>query len=108
MEDISVPPPDSPTSDDDPPPITTIVHSCHALHVGDSFASYELLEQRLKRHTAADFVTYWRRDTRTVRGALMKTSRPIAQRLRYYSVRYACVHGGQKFDRRGIGQRQKR
>lgn len=85
----------------------TLISSPHCLRVGDRFASYDALVERLQNHSAVDFVNYWRRDTRTLKGALMKTSRPIAACLRYYSVRYACVHGGQRFDRRGTGQRNK-
>lgn len=73
--------------------------------VGEQFNSYEELLLRLEKHSLADFVHYWRRDTRTVEGAVMKTTRPIAKRLKYYSLRYACVHGGQKYSTRGQGRR---
>lgn len=93
----------------DPAATTTItdITGPHALHTGDRFDSFAEFEQRLRQHCAVDFVTYWRRDSRTVHGARMKTARPIAERLHYYSVRFACVHGGQKFDRRGCGRRLK-
>lgn len=79
----------------------------HVFLTGETFQSFEELEERLKKHSEEDFVHYWRRDTRTIKGALTKTSRLLAERLKYYSMRYACVHGGQKFARRGHGQRKK-
>ncbi|XP_059609978.1 uncharacterized protein LOC132257196 [Phlebotomus argentipes] len=73
--------------------------------LGDSFGSYSELEERLEAHSKESFVTYWRRDTRTVKGAHRKTSRPISSNLIYYSLRLACVFGGQKFSPRGQGKR---
>lgn len=93
--------------DDDDQACIIDVLSEYVFLEGETFRSYELLEERLQKHSDADFVHYWRRDTRTVEGALTKTSRPIALRLKYYSLRYACVHGGQKFAKRGQGQRSK-
>lgn len=88
-------------------PLCINLFSTSAFHMGETFTSFELLEERLQKHSEEDFVHYWRRDTRTVKGAQLKTTRPIAARLKYYSIRYACVHGGQKFARRGQGQRNK-
>ena len=75
-------------------------------HLGEMFDSYEELEQKLERFSKQSFVHYWRRDSRTVNGAHMKTARPISARLKYYSVKYACIYGGQKFLPRGAGRRQ--
>ncbi|XP_011687542.1 PREDICTED: uncharacterized protein LOC105449840 [Wasmannia auropunctata] len=73
---------------------------------GEMFDSYEELEQKLDRVSRHTLVHYWRRDSRTVSGAHMKTARPISERLKYYSVKYACIYGGQKFLPRGAGRRQ--
>lgn len=75
-------------------------------HFGEMFDSYEELEQKLDRVSKHNLVHYWRRDSRTVNGAHMKTARPISERLKYYSVKYACIYGGQKFSPRGDGKRQ--
>lgn len=75
-------------------------------HIGDLFDSYEDLENKLDAYSQRNFVHYWRRDSRTVNGAHMKTSRPICEKLKYYSVKYACIYGGQKFLPRGAGRRQ--
>lgn len=77
----------------------------YTFKLGDSFSSYKELEERLEAHSKESFVTYWRRDTRTVQGAQRKTSRPISSDLIYYSLRLACVFGGQKFSTRGQGKR---
>lgn len=77
-----------------------------SFHLGEMFDSYEELEQKLERFSKHSLVHYWRRDSRTVSGAHMKTARPISERLKYYSVKYACIYGGQKFLPRGAGRRQ--
>ncbi|XP_033228554.1 myb-like protein X [Belonocnema kinseyi] len=77
-----------------------------SFHLGEMFDSYEDLEQKLERFSKQSLVHYWRRDSRTVNGAHMKTARPISARLKYYSVKYACIYGGQKFLPRGAGRRQ--
>lgn len=70
---------------------------------GESFTSFDEFKERMEAHSRQDFVFYWLRDSRTVAGAFMKTSRPIESKLKYYSCRYACVFGGQKFHTRGQG-----
>ncbi|XP_012536581.1 uncharacterized protein LOC105836828 [Monomorium pharaonis] len=77
-----------------------------SFRLGEMFDSYEELEQKLDRVSRHSLVHYWRRDSRTVSGAHMKTARPISERLKYYSVKYACIYGGQKFLPRGAGRRQ--
>lgn len=77
-----------------------------SFRLGEMFDSYEELEQKLERCSKHSLVHYWRRDSRTVSGAHMKTARPISERLKYYSVKYACIYGGQKFLPRGAGRRQ--
>ncbi|XP_011302304.1 uncharacterized protein [Fopius arisanus] len=78
----------------------------YAFHLGEMFNSYEELEDKLEKFSKRSLVHYWRRDSRTVSGAHMKTARPISERLKYYSVKYACIYGGQKFLPRGAGRRQ--
>ncbi|EZA58243.1 hypothetical protein DMN91_005912 [Ooceraea biroi] len=77
-----------------------------SFRLGEMFNSYKELEQKLKRFSRHSLVHYWRRDSRTVKGAHMKTARPINDQLKYYSVKYACIYGGQKFLPRGAGRRQ--
>ncbi|XP_057326663.1 uncharacterized protein LOC130668401 isoform X1 [Microplitis mediator] len=77
-----------------------------SFHLGELFNSYEELEYKLEKFSKRSLVHYWRRDSRTVSGAHMKTARPISEKLKYYSVKYACIYGGQKFLPRGAGRRQ--
>lgn len=86
--------------------MTNVSSGRYAFQMGDCFNSYDDLLERLEKHSCESFVHYWRRDTRTVEGAIMKTTRPISKCLKYYSVRYACIHGGQKYSGRGEGRRQ--
>lgn len=85
---------------------TITINGVYTFRVGETFNTYEELLERMELHNSESFVYYWRRDTRTVKGAYMKTSRPIALQLKYYSVRYACVFGGQVFRSRSLGRRQ--
>lgn len=85
---------------------TVTVNGKYTFCVGETFNSYDELLERMDLHSSESYVYYWRRDTRTVKGAGMKTTRAIASHLKYYSVRYACVFGGQVFRSRGLGRRQ--
>ncbi|XP_003696190.1 uncharacterized protein LOC100870282 [Apis florea] len=86
--------------------INTVEDEDVSFHLGEMFDSYEELEHKLEKFSKRSLVHYWRRDSRTVSGAHMKTARPISERLKYYSVKYACIYGGQKFLPRGAGRRQ--
>ncbi|CAK9821430.1 hypothetical protein ANTRET_LOCUS160 [Anthophora retusa] len=86
--------------------VNTVEDEDVSFHLGEMFDSYEELEHKLERFSKRSLVHYWRRDSRTVSGAHMKTARPISERLKYYSVKYACIYGGQKFLPRGAGRRQ--
>ena len=86
--------------------VSTVEDEDVSFHLGEMFDSYEELEHKLEKFSKRSLVHYWRRDSRTVSGAHMKTARPISERLKYYSVKYACIYGGQKFLPRGAGRRQ--
>lgn len=86
--------------------VNTVDDEDVSFHLGEMFDSYEELEHKLEKFSKRSLVHYWRRDSRTVSGAHMKTARPISERLKYYSVKYACIYGGQKFLPRGAGRRQ--
>lgn len=71
--------------------------------IGETFSSYEELRLRLENHSKKSLVHYYRRDSRTVSGAHVKTNRPIDKKLVYYSIKFACIYGGQKFSPKGRG-----
>uniref|UniRef100_A0A1B0CFC2 ZSWIM3 N-terminal domain-containing protein n=1 Tax=Lutzomyia longipalpis TaxID=7200 RepID=A0A1B0CFC2_LUTLO len=75
----------------------------YIFQLGDTFSSYQELEEQLEEHRKESCVTYWHRDTRTLKAG--RGDRPISKKLVYYSLRLACVFGGQKFSPRGQGIR---
>ncbi|XP_053683440.1 uncharacterized protein LOC128733699 [Sabethes cyaneus] len=85
-----------------------IVESEYSFRQGECFDTYEQFLEKLERHSANDLVYYWRRDSRTIEGAALKTARPIADALRYYSVRYSCIFGGQRFETKSTGMKKMR
>ncbi|KXJ73681.1 hypothetical protein RP20_CCG015261 [Aedes albopictus] len=84
------------------------IQSEHCFRPNESFNSYDEFLAKLEQHSSKDLVYYWRRDSRTIEGAALKTARPIASALRYYSVRYSCIFGGQKFERKSNGAKKLR
>ncbi|XP_055597916.1 uncharacterized protein LOC129747641 [Uranotaenia lowii] len=79
--------------------LTTTVDSELCFQEGELFESYQKFLERLELHSRQDYVYYWRRDSRTIEAAsIKKTTRCINPALRYYSLRYTCVLGGQKFE----------
>ena len=88
-----------------------VVHECTVgdsseIVVGESFSSFEELQERIERYKQESFVELWRRDSRTIAAARKRGyDRPINSSLRYRDVKYCCVHGGQTFKPRGTGQR---
>ncbi|XP_055530786.1 uncharacterized protein LOC129721806 [Wyeomyia smithii] len=85
-----------------------LVESEFSFRQGECFDTYELFLAKLEKHSANDLVYYWRRDSRTIGGAALKTARPIADVLRYYSVRYSCIFGGQRFETKSTGVKKMR
>ena len=75
------------------------------LKVGDTFDSFEELEKRLKQFEDRNFVKFWKREARTREAAMKRVERHIRPELKYYQLKYACIHGGQKFRGKGSGQR---
>ena len=65
--------------------------------VGDSFQSFEEVEDSIRRYKEVHFVEFWKKDTRTIQAASKRLNRPLLPRLKYYEVKYCCIHGGQRF-----------
>ena len=51
------------------------------------------------------FVKFWKREARTVEAAQKRVNRYLSPGLKYYQLKYACIHGGQAFRAKGKGQR---
>ena len=74
--------------------------------VGDSFGSFEEAERKLKEFEKVNCVKFWKREARTIEAAAKRVDRHISPALKYYQLKYACIHGGQKFRGKGDGQRK--
>ena len=66
--------------------------------VGDCSESFAKLEN-------SHFVKFWKRDTRTVEAARKRMNKSIKPELKYYEIKYCCIHGGQHFKSQGKGLR---
>ncbi|XP_040079462.1 zinc finger SWIM domain-containing protein 1-like [Ixodes scapularis] len=77
--------------------------------VGERFATFEALDERMTKFSDANCVQLWKRDARTI-GAAKKRAGKIASRmpeeLKYYQLRYCCIHGGAKFVTSSKGARK--
>ncbi|KAH8038617.1 hypothetical protein HPB51_002741 [Rhipicephalus microplus] len=68
--------------------------------VGDRFATFAALEEKMEKFSTANSVQLWKRDARTIETAKKRAGK-IASRmspeLKYYHLRYCCIHGGTNF-----------
>ena len=73
---------------------------------GDVFASYEELEMKLNNYKQERFVAFWKRDCRTIAAARKRgIEKPLKPALKYYDIKFCCVHGGKTFNPRSRGFR---
>jgi len=77
-----------------------------ALAVGDSFSSFQELQDKIAQLENDETLSLWKRDSRTIEKARAKgLKRYIKPELLFYSLQYACCHGGRKFKSRSTGTR---
>ncbi|KAH9360364.1 hypothetical protein HPB48_022559 [Haemaphysalis longicornis] len=84
------------------------------LTVGERFESFAELEQRItssnERITStANSVQLWKRDARTIEAAkkrVVKIASKMPAALKYYQLRFCCIHGGMKFVSSNKGARK--
>ena len=76
-----------------------------AFSVGDCFDSFSDLEEKLQAFKAGKFVEFWRRDARTIEAVKNRLIRTIKPSLKYYELKYCCIHGGWAFKPKGKGLR---
>ena len=75
----------------------------------ESFSSFVLLKEAIKKYEDTNFVKLWIRDARTIEAArksVPKKAAVIAPQIKYYFIKYCCIHGGQKFKYSGEGKRK--
>ena len=74
--------------------------------IGETFNSIEEFESKLECYKKQSYVEFYRRDSRTIAAARKKgVDRPLKAELKYYDLKYCCVHGGRAFKPRGKGSR---
>ena len=80
-----------------------------SIEIDDSFASYTELQERLEEFKQATYTDLYIWDSQTIQNAAKKGIKiPMRAELRYYYIKYACVHGGKAFKGRGTGGRDSR
>ena len=74
--------------------------------VGDCFESFAKLEARVEKFENSRFVKFWKRVTRTIEATgKCGMNKFIKPELKYYEIKYCCIHGGQHFKSQGKGLR---
>ena len=73
--------------------------------VGKKFSSFADLERAITLFEERNFVKFWKREARTIEAAKKHIDRHINPKLKYYELKYTCIHGGQKFRPKGKGNR---
>ena len=77
-----------------------------AFTVGETFSSFIELEKKVKLYEEKNFMKFWKREARTIAAARKRVARPLNEKdLKYYQLKYCCIHGGQQFRSRGTGSR---
>ncbi|XP_047122656.1 uncharacterized protein LOC124806097 [Hydra vulgaris] len=75
----------------------------------DSFSSFFILKENIKKYEDSNFTKLWIRDARTIESArksIPKKAADMAPQIKYYFIKYCCIHGGQKFKYSGEGKRK--
>ena len=85
--------------------VTETANTTVTFSVGELFDSYSKLEEKLTAYKLDNCCEFWKRDARTVEAARKRLVRPIKPELRYYEVKFCCIHGGQAFKAKGKGMR---
>ena len=77
-----------------------------AIHAGDTFSSFEDLEETIERYQKQNFVQFYRRDSRTIESSIRRaTNKKYNPAIKYTHVTYSCINGGKKFTSSSKGQR---
>ncbi|XP_065646073.1 uncharacterized protein LOC136076672 isoform X1 [Hydra vulgaris] len=80
-----------------------------AFSCSDSFASFAVLKEAIRKYEDTSFIKLWVRDARTIEAArksIPKKAALMAADIKYYFIKYCCIHGGQKLKYCGKGKRK--
>lgn len=78
------------------------------LKVGDKFSSFKEWQTRLDEVSRANFVRFWKRDSRTIEAAKRKVRRPLKPELEFYQLRYSCFFAQKPRTRPTLGKRKRK
>jgi hypothetical protein len=68
---------------------------------GEKFYSFKSVEQRLEKHSQQSFIYFWRRDSKKIVKSHWAKKDGINPELEYYLLKYSCIFGGAKCQRKG-------
>ena len=68
--------------------------------VGEEFLSFQSFQVKLQNYKDENFCELYTMDSKTTTNADKTLSIPFNDAKKYYSLKYACVHGGKKFKQR--------
>jgi hypothetical protein len=79
-----------------------------SFNVGDTFSTFEGLEEFIKKFENANSCQLYKRDTRSIEAARKKgIKQKIKEELKYYRIVIACIHGGRVFKTTASDKRPK-
>ena len=73
--------------------------------VGDTFASFADLQAKVDEYQRVNLVQFWKREARTIEAARKRIDKYLKPELKYYELKYCCIHGGQAFKGKSKGSR---
>jgi len=78
------------------------------LKVGDKYSSFKEWHSKLEEASRANYVRFWKRDSRTIETAKRKVRRPLKTELEFYNLRYSCFFAQKTRTRQTLGKRKRR
>ena len=72
---------------------------------GDCFDSFDALQTNIKAYEQAHFVQFWRCDSHTIGAAKKRLNQLLNPVLKYYKLKFCCIHESQNLKPKGKGQR---
>jgi len=75
-----------------------------SISVGDRFDTFDELAEKIQQYSDENYIQMWMRDARTIAAAAKRVPKRAAvmkPELKYYNLRYCCIHGGQVFRKKG-------
>ena len=81
--------------------------------LNEKFSSYSELQTKVDNYCRTKYIQLWKRDSRTINSAIKKKNLSAERvsvddiiRLKYYSIKYSCIHGRRKHKSESTSKRQ--